>query len=114
MLIRITIKKYWRYGVALILFSLINVYPYITENKYLVKKHNDYSYQWFYINISEKPGLEEKKKVKLKREETALEDYKSTFILQKKMYNDYVRYNSPKSPSYKEEYRERSRIFNII
>ena len=26
-------------------------------------------------------------------------DYKSTFILQKKMYNDYVRYNSPKSPS---------------
>ena len=107
MLIRITIKKYWRYGVALILFSLINVYPYITENKYLVKKHNDYSYQWFYTNISEKPGLEEKKKVKLKREETALEDYKSTFILQKKMYNDYVRYNSPKSPSYKEEYRER-------
>ena len=68
MLIRITIKKYWRYGVALILFSLINVYPYITENKYLVKKHNDYSYQWFYINISEKPGLEEKKKVKLKRD----------------------------------------------
>lgn len=107
MLKQITIK-YWRIGITGILFIFINIFPYITENDYFIKNYNNISNStWFYRTLYEKKSLEKRKVNKLKKENLLVEDSKSSFLTQKKMFNDFVKYNSTKQKDYKQDYKIR-------